>query len=459
MATIKIHRGMDWPQLVSLPTGVTHDDYINVKVELIDAANKRIARFSKETLAGHEAIITEADATHLLIPIEQYWTSQLANGAYYIKIVYVYTDARFADGDRDEGNSYYVFTVVAESEATNPEDVTVIAYGDHIEAGLMTGAQIVAAINEELESEDWQESGVGGASATNLSYTASATQGVVVSDTGNDATIPAATTQNAGLLLPAEKSKLASLDTRNGAPVQNTTELIAISVATLSDKEKRFVENEGGDFYYDAQSTGPADSDHLAPTNQVGGVGFWIRIAVGASETAASIKTKYESNADTNAFTNAEKSKLAAIEANATADMTAAEIKTAYESNADTNAYTTAEKAIVAAAATLKIATLTNVANVIAVDCESKFGFEASNVLTIGTAAAINIANAPALGYINLDVIITGGVPLTFPSGSISGDLRIVTRVFTPTATGSYSISIKIIGSVYKVLIEQNPAA
>lgn len=33
-----------------------------------------------------------------------------------------------------------------------------------------------------------------------------------------------------------------------------------------------------------------------------------------AGETAASIKTKYESNADTNAFTDAEKSKLAAIQ-------------------------------------------------------------------------------------------------------------------------------------------------
>lgn len=61
-------------------------------------------------------------------------------------------------------------------------------------------------------------------------------------------------------------------------------------------------------------------------------------------ETAATIKTKYESNADTNAFTDAEKAKLAAIEAGATADMDATEIKTAYESNPNTNAFTDAEK-------------------------------------------------------------------------------------------------------------------
>lgn len=51
-------------------------------------------------------------------------------------------------------------------------------------------------------------SGGGGGGATNLSYTASATNGIVTSDTGTDATIPAATTSDAGLLLPGDKTKL-----------------------------------------------------------------------------------------------------------------------------------------------------------------------------------------------------------------------------------------------------------
>ena len=59
----------------------------------------------------------------------------------------------------------------------------------------------------------------------------------------------------------------------------------------------------------------------------------------------AAIKAAYESNLDTNAFTDAEKAKLSGIENNATADMTAAEIKTAYESNPNSNAFTDAEKA------------------------------------------------------------------------------------------------------------------
>ena len=107
----------------------------------------------------------------------------------------------------------------------------------------------------------------------------------------------------------------------------------------------------------------------------------WIEAGATADQTAEEIKTAYESNLNTNAYTDnektklswieeeannyilpadvvqdstyvktdenyttAEKDKLAWIEPNATADQTAWEIKTAYESNADTNAYTDAEK-------------------------------------------------------------------------------------------------------------------
>jgi len=71
-----------------------------------------------------------------------------------------------------------------------------------------------------------------------------------------------------------------------------------------------------------------------------------------ADQTNAEIKTAYEANSDTNAFTDAEKTKLQnldlaklqGIETGATADQSNAEIKTAYEANSDTNAFTDAEK-------------------------------------------------------------------------------------------------------------------
>jgi len=51
-----------------------------------------------------------------------------------------------------------------------------------------------------------------GSGSTNLSYTASPTNGIIVSDTGTDATIPLATGVNAGLLKPSDFTQLATLD-------------------------------------------------------------------------------------------------------------------------------------------------------------------------------------------------------------------------------------------------------
>jgi hypothetical protein len=53
----------------------------------------------------------------------------------------------------------------------------------------------------------------GGAS---LTYTAGASSGIVVSDSGTDATIPAVDGSNAGLMLPAHKSKLDNITISGG---------------------------------------------------------------------------------------------------------------------------------------------------------------------------------------------------------------------------------------------------
>lgn len=54
-----------------------------------------------------------------------------------------------------------------------------------------------------------------GGGATNLAYTASATNGIVTSDTGTDATIPLSDGTNAGLMAPAQHTKLASITGTN----------------------------------------------------------------------------------------------------------------------------------------------------------------------------------------------------------------------------------------------------
>lgn len=109
----------------------------------------------------------------------------------------------------------------------------------------------------------------------------------------------------------SEKNKLASIDaTHYLAPLQTTVQLSALPQAGISDKARVYVENDLSDYFYDAT----AASGDIAPDDQAGGIGFWRKVAVGG-ETAASIKTKYESNADTNAFTDALKAKLDSITA------------------------------------------------------------------------------------------------------------------------------------------------
>lgn len=74
-----------------------------------------------------------------------------------------------------------------------------------------------AASTEPGEGASWETvwtvlSG-GGGGATNLTTTVSPTQIVIVSSTGTDATIPAADVTNAGVMLPAQVTKLAGIAT------------------------------------------------------------------------------------------------------------------------------------------------------------------------------------------------------------------------------------------------------
>jgi len=90
----------------------------------------------------------------------------------------------------------------------------------------------------------------------------------------------------------------------------------------------------------------------IASASVLGGIKVGNNLSINSStgvldavhQTGAQIKTAYEAESNTNAFTDAEKTKLTGIEASATADQTGAEIKTAYESQSDTNAFTDAEK-------------------------------------------------------------------------------------------------------------------
>lgn len=88
-----------------------------------------------------------------------------------------------------------------------------------------------------------------------------------------------------------------------------------------------------------------------------------IEASATADQTDAQIRAAVEAATDSNVFTDADHSKLNAIEASATADQTNTEIKTAYEANSDTNAFTDANVTTLGNRAPLASPTFTGTVN------------------------------------------------------------------------------------------------
>jgi hypothetical protein len=118
-----------------------------------------------------------------------------------------------------------------------------------------------------------------------------------------------------------------------------------------------------------------------------------IEASATADQTAAEIKTAYESNSDTNAFTDADHTKLDGIEASATADQSAAEINAftdadhtkldGIEASADVT-----DTANVTAAGALMDSEVTNLAQVKA--------FDSADYATAAQGALADSASQPA---------------------------------------------------------------
>lgn len=100
--------------------------------------------------------------------------------------------------------------------------------------------------------------GGGGGGATNLSYTASPTNGTVNSDTGTDATLPLGTGTNAGLLSPAQFTKLSNL---SGTNTGDQTSIVGIT-GTKSQFDTAVTD---GNFMY----VGDAPTAHTHPQSEI----------------------------------------------------------------------------------------------------------------------------------------------------------------------------------------------
>ena len=116
---------------------------------------------------------------------------------------------------------------------------------------------------------------------------------------------------NTNAFTDAEKSKLATLEEKFQGKFVNLTALQASTTPTT----------EGMYGWVDA-GLGSDVQEYIYDIDDAA----WVLVeGAGTTETAASVKIKYESNADTNVFDDAEKAKLATIEADADVNRTATE--------------------------------------------------------------------------------------------------------------------------------------
>ena len=161
-----------------------------------------------------------------------------------------------------------------------------------------------------------------------------------------------------------------------------------------------------------------------------------------ADQTASEIKTLYESNSDTNEFSDAEQTKLAGIESGATADQSDAEIETAYnaqvgvvsQGDAEAGTATVAERwtpeRVKQAIAALETGGAASLPRSYMAGLTLSLGTDATNDIDITVGEARNADNdgdlvlAAAAGK-QIDVSwASGGTPGT-PTGGLSSSLTL----------------------------------
>jgi len=115
-------------------------------------------------------------------------------------------------------------------------------------------------------------------------------------------------------------------------------------------------------------------------------------------------------------------------------------------------------KTVVGNTAARRIGALSVETNNVEIDFAFLNDFVASNRVSISANATISFTNATNAQFATFKAAITNLATITFPINSISGDDRIISRVFTPTENGNYSFSIYLTENDYEIVISQNPS-
>ena len=201
-----------------------------------------------------------------------------------------------------------------------------------------------------------------------------------------------------------------------------------------------------------------------APTNTPEALG-WVRsvgpltaaspgtgTTTASALTAAQIKQRYESNANTNAFTDPLKIKVDGVDVGAADDQTGAEIKAAYEGEGDTNAYTNAEKTKldgVAAGATAL--TISDVLAKILKGTGIEIDGTTPGQITLSSTGGVSL---PVV-TLGTPIIEAGGLVFAAPAGYPTGGYKIGTLIsfnidyYTTFVSSTISIKITIGADIY----------
>ncbi len=306
---------------------------------------------------------------------ENNWQSTLLAG-----ISAAATSAQVLAGDAAKlslsGADYYVMTLEAAGAreivhvtAVSGQTLTLLRGQEGTAAqAWSTGTSIEMRVTAAALTRHEQAAGGG---ATNLSVTRTATTVTVASSTGDDAALPEATGTQAGVLSAADKTKLNGLDNAL-AGKQNTEVGKGLSSNDFTTAEKSKLAGleaskwKGLHASLSALQTAhpTASAGDYADVDGGGGVDVaryiwdvsdskWVaQQGTGGNMTPAQVKSAYESNPDTNAFTDSEKTKLGAVAAGATANPNTDSL-----SEGSTNQYHTAARVRAVALAGLSTAT------------------------------------------------------------------------------------------------------
>ena len=328
--------------------------------------------------------------------------------------------------------------------------------------------------NEPARLADVQSGGSGGANSTNLSTTVNAENVIVNSDTGTDATIPAATVSLAGVMLPAQVSKLTGI--ADGATA-NSTDAQLRDRATHTGTQSSSTINDFGESVDDRVagllvagtniSLAYNDAANTLTINSTGSGG-----GSGANLTATLSPTNVIVNSDTGTDatipaadgTNAgvmlpaQVTKLAGVATGATANSTDANLKNRANHTgtqlastiSDFNEATDDRVASLLVAGTNVTLNYNDAANTLTINSTASGGGTGD---VVGPASSVN-NTLPRFDSTTGKLLKTSGISISDTDDITLKGITETTIVAT-TSTGSYTIDTSL-GTIFRIVIGAN---